>query len=105
PDYVEAMWRMLQQDEPQDFVIATGETHTVREWVEASFAAADLDWHEYVKIDEQFLRPAEVHLLKGDASKAESVLGWVPKVRMSELVQMMVRHDLEVVAGTPVRSV
>lgn len=104
PDYVEAMWLMLQQDEPEDFVIATGTTHTVRDWVEASFRAADLDWRLYVKTDERFLRPAEVHLLRGDASKAQSVLGWTAKTQMQEIVEMMVRSDIDLLARAPVKS-
>ena len=104
PDYVEAMWLMLQQDKPQDFVIATGKSHTVRDWVEASFRAADLDWHEYVKLDQRFLRPAEVHLLRGDASKAQSVLGWAPRTSMQEIVDMMVQSDIDELAGSPVKS-
>ncbi|MDA8344254.1 MAG: GDP-mannose 4,6-dehydratase [Thermaerobacter sp.] len=104
PDYVEAMWLMLQQDKPQDFVIATGKSHTVRDWVEASFRAANLDWQQYVKLDERYLRPAEVHLLRGDASKAQTVLGWSSKTHMQEIVQMMVRNDIDELAGSPVKS-
>ncbi|NLG67326.1 MAG: GDP-mannose 4,6-dehydratase [Actinobacteria bacterium] len=95
PDYVRAMHLMLQQDEPQDYVIATGETHSVREFVELAFAEAGLAWGDYVKEDERFLRPAEVDLLVGDASKARDVLGWVPSVSFRGLVKLMVEADLE----------
>ena len=97
-DYVEAMWRMLQQDEPQDYVIATGETHSVREFVQAAFAAAGIsDWERYVTTNPQFLRPAEVDQLIGDASKARRELGWAPRVSFHELVTMMVESDLALV--------
>ncbi len=94
-DYVEAMWRMLQQDEPDDYVVATGETHTVERLVELAFGHADLDWKDYIRIDEQFVRPAEVDLLIGDPAKAKAKLGWEPKVSFEELVAMMVDGDLE----------
>ncbi|HWS44420.1 MAG TPA: GDP-mannose 4,6-dehydratase [Acidimicrobiia bacterium] len=94
-DYVEAMWMMLQQDEPDDYVIATGETHTIRDLLEASFRLAGIsDWASYVKQDPRFYRPAEVDLLIGDASKAHSRLGWKPRVSFNELVTMMYEHDL-----------
>jgi GDPmannose 4,6-dehydratase len=93
-DYVEAMWSMLQQDEADDYVIATGETHTVRELVEIAFARVDLDWRKFVEIDPQFIRPAEVELLIGDASKAKKKLGWEPRVSFRELVEMMVDADV-----------
>lgn len=94
-DYVEAMWLMLQQDEPDDFVISTGETHTVQEFVEKAFAHAGLeDWEQYVRQDPKFFRPAEVDLLIGDSAKAKAVLGWEPKVGFDELVKMMVDYDL-----------
>jgi GDPmannose 4,6-dehydratase len=96
-DYVRAMWLMLQQDRPEDYVIATGETHSVREFVEAAFACADLDWKKYVVQDPALIRPAEVDLLVGDPAKARRVLGWKPAVTFSELIRMMVRADLEVV--------
>lgn len=97
-DYVEAMWLMLQQEHPVDYVIATGETHSVREFAQAAFAAAGIsDWERYVETNPQFLRPAEVDHLIGDASKARSELGWTPRVTFAELVQMMVESDLEVV--------
>jgi GDPmannose 4,6-dehydratase len=94
-DYVDAMWRMLQQDEPGDYVIATGETHSVEEFVQEAFSIAGLDWKEYVVIDPKFVRPAEVQLLLGDPSKAKNELGWEPKVHFKELVKMMVEADLE----------
>jgi GDPmannose 4,6-dehydratase len=92
-DYVEAMWIMLQQDKPEDFVIATGENHSVKEWVQSSFACLDLDWKKYVKIDEKLLRPAEVDFLIGDSTKTRNVLGWKPKVNFEELVRIMVEYD------------
>ncbi len=93
-DYVDAMWRMLQLDEPDDFVIGTGQTYSVRDFCIAAFGAVDLDYLEYVKQDEKFFRPAEVDLLVADPSKAEQKLGWTPKVAFSELVSMMVAADL-----------
>lgn len=94
PDYVEAMWLMLQQDQPDDFVIATGEPHSVREFVQAAFDVVGLDWEKYVVIDPRFYRPAEEHTLTGDASKARSRLGWQPRVRFPELVRRMVLADI-----------
>ncbi|MBT4485767.1 MAG: GDP-mannose 4,6-dehydratase [Candidatus Latescibacteria bacterium] len=94
-DYVEAMWLMLQQDNPDDFVIATGETHSVREFLDETFGYLDLDWHDHVEIDPRYYRPAEVDMLVGDASKAKSVLGWEPKVTFRELVRMMVDADMQ----------
>ncbi len=94
-DYVEAMWLMLQQDEPGDYVVATGETHSVEEFVAETFRHLDLDWHDHVEIDPRYLRPAEVDVLLGDASKAARVLGWRPRVGFRELVHLMVEHDLE----------
>jgi GDPmannose 4,6-dehydratase len=93
-DYVRAMWLMLQQDEPDDFVIATNETHSVKEFVELAFSYAGLDWKDYVVIDKMFYRPAEVHTLRGDYSKANSKLGWKPTVGFEELVKMMVETDM-----------
>jgi len=92
-DYVEAMWLMLQQGSPDDYVISTGETHSVKEWVEASFSCLDLDWEKYVKMDEKLLRPAEVDLLIGDSTKARDKLGWKPQVNFEGLVKLMVEHD------------
>ena len=95
-DYVEAMWMMLQQDEPDDYVIATGETHSVRDLLDVAFGLADIDdWPGYVKQDSRFYRPSEVNLLIGDASKARDKLGWTPKVTFEELVQMMYENDLK----------
>ena len=95
-DYVEAMWMMLQQPKPDDFVVATGESHSIEQLLEVAFAAADLkDWRQYVRQDQRFFRPAEVDLLIGDASKAKSKLGWQPKVGFNELIEMMVRHDID----------
>ncbi len=94
-DYVEAMWLMLQQEEPDDYVIATGETHSVRDFLEEAFAVVDLDPERYLEIDPRYFRPAEVDLLIGDAKKAREGLGWRPKVSFSALVRMMVEHDLE----------
>jgi GDPmannose 4,6-dehydratase len=94
-DYVEAMWRMLQQDTPDDYVIATGETHTVKELVQVAFDHAGLDWEKYVKLDPAFIRPAEVDLLIGDPAKAKKNLGWTPKVSFEQLVKMMVDADIE----------
>ncbi|HLW71170.1 MAG TPA: GDP-mannose 4,6-dehydratase [Candidatus Binataceae bacterium] len=94
-DFVEAMWLMLQQDEPSDYVVATGENHSVREFLELTFARLELDWQKYVEFDERHLRPAEVDVLIGDASKARRLLGWEPRVRFEQLVALMVDADLE----------
>lgn len=94
-DYVEAMWLMLQADKPDDFVIATGENHSVREFLDEAFSYLDMDWEECVETDPRYYRPAEVDLLLGDSSKARRVLGWEPKVGFKELVRLMVDHDLE----------
>ncbi|MCK4835000.1 MAG: GDP-mannose 4,6-dehydratase, partial [Candidatus Aminicenantes bacterium] len=96
-DCVRAMWLMLQQDHAEDFVIATGETHSVRELVEIAFSHIDLDYHDFVKVDDQFKRPAEVDLLIGDSSKAREKLGWEPTVSFRKLVEMMVDSDMQVV--------
>ncbi len=98
-DYVEAMWLMLQQDVPDDYVIATGETHSVREFCQIAFEHVGLRWEDYVTIDEKFMRPAEVDLLIGDASKAEAELGWKPRTTFEELVTMMVDADLALLSG------
>jgi GDPmannose 4,6-dehydratase len=98
-DYVEAMWRMLQEDLPGDFVVATGETHPVREFCELAFGHVDLDWEKYVVVDEQFFRPAEVELLIGDSTKAQQVLGWRPTTTFAELVTRMVDADLALLSG------
>jgi GDPmannose 4,6-dehydratase len=94
-DYVEAMWLMLQQGQPDDYVIATGETHSVREFLDEAFGYVGLDWHDYVRMDPRYLRPTEVDLLCGDASKARAQLGWRPRVTFRELVRMMVDADLD----------
>jgi GDPmannose 4,6-dehydratase len=97
-DYVQAMWMMLQQDQPDDYVVATGQQHSVRDLVDLAFQHVGLDWRRYVEIDPHLLRPAEVNTLCGDASKARRVLGWKPAVTFAGLVQMMVDADLERVA-------
>ena len=94
-DYVEAMWLMLQQDKPDDYVVATGESHSVEECLDVSFGALDLDWKKYVEIDPRYFRPTEVDHLHGDPSKAKRVLGWKPKVSFKGLVEMMVKADEE----------
>lgn len=93
-DYVEAMWMVMNADEPDDYVIATGETHSVREFLDETFGYLDLDWNEYVEIDPRYFRPAEVDLLLGDSSKARRIIGWEPKVSFTQLVKLMVDHDL-----------
>ncbi len=98
-DYVEAMWLMLQQDEPANYVISTDETHSVREFCELAFSRVDLDWENHVKIDEQFFRPAEVDVLVGDSSLARRTLGWKPHVSFPELVHMMVDADMDLLQG------
>jgi len=94
-DYVEAMWRMLQQEKPGDYVIATGETHSVREFCEEAFGCVGLDWKDFVKVDPKYFRPAEVDLLLGDSAKAQRELGWKPRVTFKELTRLMVEADLE----------
>jgi GDPmannose 4,6-dehydratase len=95
-DYVEAMWLMLQQDQADDYVIATGEQHSVQEFIEETFGLLELDWQKYVKIDPRYFRPAEVETLLGDASKAKQQLGWEPKISFKELVRLMVESDLKI---------
>ena len=95
PEYVEAMWRMLHQDTPDDYVIGTGETRSVREFVEAAFAYAGLDWRAYVEIDSRYFRPTEVACLQADATKARVQLGWEPRVTIEELIAIMIDVDLE----------
>ncbi len=94
-DYIRAMWLMLQQDEPEDYVIATGETHSIKDLIEIAFGYVDLDWKDYVIIDDLFYRPAEIYELRGDFSKAKKKLGWQPTVSFKELIQMMVDADLK----------
>jgi len=96
-DYVEAMWLMLQQDKPDDFVIASGETHSVKDLVEIAFSHLGLDYKDFVVLDKKFIRPAEVDLLRGDFSKAKKILGWQPKVHFAELIKMMVDSDLALI--------
>ena len=92
-DFVEAMWLMLQQEQPDDFVIATGEMHSVKEFLEAVFGQLDLNWQDYVEIDPQYFRPTEVEELRGDSTKAREVLGWEPRTSFTELVAQMIEHD------------
>ena len=99
PEYVEGMWRILQADQPDDFVLATNETHTVKEFVQEAFGHVGLEWEKYIKYDARYERPAEVDLLIGDPAKAKRQLGWEPKVRFKELVQIMVDADLEMLEG------
>ena len=94
-DYVEAMWRMLQQDQPEDYVIATGKTYTITQMLEVAFGHLDMDWHDYVQTDARYLRPTEVDLLLGDPSKAKAKLGWEPTVRFEELIEMMIKSDMK----------
>ncbi|MBI1872584.1 MAG: GDP-mannose 4,6-dehydratase [Acidobacteria bacterium] len=100
-DYVRAMWLMLQQDEPDDFVVATGLSHAVRDVVDVAFGHVGLDWQKFVRVDQKLLRPAEVDHLIGDASKARRVLGWAPSLDFDQLIRMMVDADLERLAATP----
>jgi GDPmannose 4,6-dehydratase len=99
-DYVKAMWLMLQQDQPDDYVIATGETHSVQEFLEKSFSYVNLNWQDYVEFDDRYLRPAEVDLLIGDPTKAQQKLGWKPSVTFDELVSLMVEADLQALGHT-----
>lgn len=94
-DYVKAMWLMLQQEKPDDYVIATGETHSVQEFLDIAFGYVNLDWQNYIEFDERYLRPAEVELLIGDPSKARKQLGWEPTVTFKQLVALMVEADLQ----------
>ena len=98
-DYVEAMWKMLQQDSAGDYVVCTGETHSVKELCEVAFSHLNLDWKDYVKVDEKLIRPAEVDLLVGDASKADEILSWKPTVGFEDLVRMMVDADMALLEG------
>ena len=98
-DYVEAMWKMLQQDSAGDYVVCTGETHSVKEFCEVAFSHLNLDWRDYVKVDEKLIRPAEVDLLVGDASKANEILNWKPMVGFEDLVRMMVDADMALLEG------
>ncbi len=95
PEYVEAMWLMLQQDEPDDFVIATNETHTIKEFLEVAFSYVGLEWEKYVRIDERFMRPVDVRYLKGNYKKAQEKLGWEPRTRFSGLAEIMLKSDVD----------
>ena len=97
PDYVAAMWKLLQHDKPGDFVIGTGEAHSVREFLDESFGYVNLDWHDFVKIDPRYFRPNEVDYLLADPSKAINEIGWTPRVKFKELVRIMVDADMELV--------
>lgn len=95
PEYVESMWLMLQQKEPDDYVIATGETHSIKEFAEKAFEVADLDWRDHIKTDKKFFRPLDVNYLQGDSTKAKKKLGWKPKVKFEKLVEIMVKEDMQ----------
>ena len=99
PEYVEGMWRILQAEQPDDYILATSETHTVTEFVEEAFGHAGLDWEKYITYDARYERPVEVDLLTGDPAKAKHQLGWEPKVRFKELVQIMVDADVKMLGG------
>lgn len=103
-DYVQAMWLMLQQEQPDDYVVATGETHSIREFLDAAFRYVNLDWQDYVEFDERYLRPAEVELLIGDPTKAKQVLGWEPSVTFAQLVNLMVEADLKALGLIPLNG-
>ncbi|MFN3551398.1 MAG: GDP-mannose 4,6-dehydratase, partial [Endomicrobiia bacterium] len=95
PEYVEAMYLMLQQDKPDDYIIATGETHSVKKFVQLAFETIGLDWEEYIEIDRNLFRPAEVYELRGDITKIKKNIGWKPKVKFKELVELMVKNDIK----------
>lgn len=101
PEYVEAMWKILQQDKPDDYVIGTGEAHTVREFLDEAFGYVGIDWHDHVRIDERYFRPTEVDYLLADPTRSETVLDWKPRVRFHELVRIMVDADMELAGLTP----
>jgi GDPmannose 4,6-dehydratase len=103
-DYVRAMWMMLQQDHPDDYVIATGVSHSVRELIEIAFARVGLDWQKYVRVDPALLRPAEVDHLLGDPAKARAELGWAPSVDFKQLIEMMVDADLALLGSSPLAA-
>jgi GDPmannose 4,6-dehydratase len=102
PEYVEGMWRMLQQDQPGDYVLGTGESHSIEEFVSEAFGYVGLDWNEYVEIDAKYFRPAEVDYLLADSAKARSLLGWEPRVGFRDLVHIMVDADLDAVSALPI---
>jgi GDPmannose 4,6-dehydratase len=97
PEYVEGMWRILQQEAPSDYVLGTGESHTVREFLEEAFGYLDLDWRDYVELDPRYLRPAEVDFLLGDSTRARKKLEWEPRINFNELVRIMVDADIEAI--------
>jgi GDPmannose 4,6-dehydratase len=101
PEYVEGMWRMLQAERPDDYVLATNETHSIGEFLDAAFGHAGLDWHDHVKFDPRFVRPAEVNLLCGDFRKARERLGWEPATRMDALARLMTDADVEALSAPP----
>jgi GDPmannose 4,6-dehydratase len=101
PEYVEGMWRILQQDEPSDYVLGTGEAHTVRDFLQEAFGYLDLDWKQYVDLDPRYLRPAEVEFLLADAGKAHRELEWEPRIKFRELVRIMVDGDVEAIGMKP----
>ena len=105
PDYTDAMWRILQQETSDDYVLGTNETHTVQEFCEVAFAHVGLDWKEFVKYDARYERPAEVELLIGDPAKAKAVLGWEPKTKFVELTKLMVDADVAMLDGVPIHLV
>ena len=94
PEYVESMWLMLQQEEPDDYVVATGEAHSVKEFAQRAFNIVGLDWEKYVKVDKRFFRPLDINFLQGDYSKAKQKLGWKPKVKFDRMVEIMVKENL-----------
>jgi GDPmannose 4,6-dehydratase len=102
PEYVEGMWRMLQQDQPADYVLGTGESHSIREFVEEAFGYVRLEWQKHVGVDERYKRPSEVDFLLADASKAERELGWMPKICFRELVRIMIDADMEAIGLEPI---
>ena len=103
-DYVKAMWLMLQQEQPEDYVIATGETHSVKEFLQVAFSYVNLRWQDYVDFDERYLRPTEVDLLIGDPSKAKQQLSWQPSLTFQQLVQLMIDADLQAIGQTPIKA-
>lgn len=103
-EYCEAMWMMLQHDKPDDFVIATGKTHSIKDFLEMAFGQVDLDWRNYVEIDQQYYRPTDVELLRGDATKARTTLGWAPEIDLEGLVGLMMEHDLELAQSELTKS-
>jgi GDPmannose 4,6-dehydratase len=101
PEFVEGMWRILQQEAPSDYVLGTGESHTIREFLDEAFGYVDLDWRDYVELDPRYLRPSEVEYLLSDPARAERELGWEPKIKFKELVRIMVDADVEAIGVTP----